>query len=167
MDDRQVTPQCFNVAGELAPVCAQLVLKCLYLTRTGRTDLTVDRKNMLARSVTQKNTACGQRSARLLSFTNHSKHCRPYGFVGNTMKDLQTLNVSRRIFCQRLPGFEIQSQVECHEYWDQKNTRPNFLRRFFSKNSVLPSQKQFRLTKVEKGWVYQHYNSSAKLYAST
>ena len=44
MDDHQVTPQCFNVAGELAPVCAQLVLKCLYLTRTGRTDLTVDRK---------------------------------------------------------------------------------------------------------------------------
>ena len=90
MDDRQVTPQCFNVAGELAPVCAQQVLKCLYLTRTGRTDLTVDRKNMLARSVTQKNTACGQRSARLLSFTNHSKHYRPYGFVGNTIKDLQT-----------------------------------------------------------------------------
>ena len=44
MDDRQVTPQYFNVAGELAPVCAQLVLKCLYLTRTGRTDLTVNRK---------------------------------------------------------------------------------------------------------------------------
>ena len=44
MDDPQVTPQYFNVVGELAPVCAQLVLKCKYLTRVGRTDLTVDRK---------------------------------------------------------------------------------------------------------------------------
>ena len=44
MDDPQVTPQYFNVVGELAPVCAQLVLKCKNLTSVGRKDLTVDRK---------------------------------------------------------------------------------------------------------------------------
>ena len=39
IDDHQIPPEYFETAGELSAVCAQMVIKCLYLARSGRPDL--------------------------------------------------------------------------------------------------------------------------------
>ena len=38
-DDHQLNPEEFQIRGDLAPVCAQIVRKCLYLARIGRPDV--------------------------------------------------------------------------------------------------------------------------------
>ena len=63
IDDHQLKPEDFEVAGELASICARVVLKCLYLARIGRPDLlwTV---NILARAVTKWTKACVEKKTR-------------------------------------------------------------------------------------------------------
>ena len=57
--------------GELADVCSQMVLKCLYLARIGKLDILWS-VNKLARSVTKWTQACDRRLARLISEENES-----------------------------------------------------------------------------------------------
>ena len=52
----------YETTGELSPVCAQVVLKCLYLARIGRPDLLWS-ENTLARSVKQVEQSLRQRLA--------------------------------------------------------------------------------------------------------
>ena len=54
MDDHQCSPEIFESEGELARVCAQIVLQCLYFARIGRPDL-------LARPVTKWIIACDKK----------------------------------------------------------------------------------------------------------
>ena len=72
MDGHPCVPEDFNITGELASECAQIVLKCL--ASIGSPDLfwTV---NVLARSVTKWNKA---RDKRLISYINHAQQYRQY-----------------------------------------------------------------------------------------
>ena len=67
--------------GELSTVCSQIVLKCLFLARIGRLDISV---NKLARAVTKWTKACDKRLNRLISHIYHTCEYRQYCYVGNT-----------------------------------------------------------------------------------
>ena len=71
--------------GELSNVCSQIVLKCLYLARIGRPDISWS-VNKLARSITKWTKACDKRLNRLISFIHHHCEYRQYCHVGNTAK---------------------------------------------------------------------------------
>ena len=66
-------------------ICYRIVLNCLQLARIGRPDLlwTV---NLLARSVTKWNRACGLRPARLTSYIHITSNYRHYCHVVNQPK---------------------------------------------------------------------------------
>ena len=57
--------------GELSQVCSQIVLKCLYLARTGRPDILWS-VNKLAQSITRWTKACDKRLNRLISIFHHT-----------------------------------------------------------------------------------------------
>ena len=71
--------------GELAQVCSQIVLKCLYLARIGRPDILWS-VNKFARSITKWTKACDKRLNRLISYVHHTCEYRQYCHVGNTAK---------------------------------------------------------------------------------
>ena len=83
---------------ELSEVCSQIVLRCLYLARTGRLDILWS-VNELARWVTQWTQACDRRFARPTSSIHYTRFptkmsCWKHG------KPSQTGFVSRlRVFC--------------------------------------------------------------------
>ena len=81
MDDHQFEEENGSV-GELS-VCSQIVLKCLYLARTGRPDI-FRSVNKLALAVTKWTKACDKRLARLISYTHHTSEFKQYCHVGNT-----------------------------------------------------------------------------------
>ena len=66
LDDHHFKKEELESVGELSEVCSQIVLKCLYLARTGRLDILWS-VNKLARSITTWTKACDQRFARLIS----------------------------------------------------------------------------------------------------
>ena len=57
-DDHHFKEEELKSVEELSKVCSKIVLKCLYLARTGRPDI-VWSVNMLARSITEWTKACG------------------------------------------------------------------------------------------------------------
>ena len=85
IDDHHHLEEEMKSVGELSQVCSQIVLKCLYLARTGRLDIlwTV---NKLARSITKWTKACDKRLNRLISYIHHTCEYKQYCYVGNTTK---------------------------------------------------------------------------------
>ena len=71
--------------GELLNTCSQIVLKCLYLARIGRTDILWS-VNKLARSITKWTRTCDKRLNRLISYIHHTCEYKQYCHVGNTAK---------------------------------------------------------------------------------
>ena len=71
--------------GELSQVCSQIVLKCLYLARIGRSDILWS-VNKLAQSITKWTKACDKRLNRLMSYIQHTCEYKQYCHVGNTAK---------------------------------------------------------------------------------
>ena len=71
--------------GELSKVCPQIVLKCFFLARTGRLDISWF-VNKLARAITEWTRACDKRLNRLISYIHHTCECRQRCHVGNTAK---------------------------------------------------------------------------------
>ena len=69
--------------GEWSKVCSQIVLKCLYLARIGRPDISWS-VNKLARAITEWTIACDKRSARLISCFHHTSEFKQYCHEGNT-----------------------------------------------------------------------------------
>jgi len=86
IDDHLLAPEDFINKGVLAPVCAKIVLKALYLSRLARPDLfwTV---NALAREVTRWNVACDKRLHRLISYIEHTKQYTMTSFIGDELQD--------------------------------------------------------------------------------
>ena len=84
MDDHQFKEEEeIGSVGELSKVCAQIVLKCLYLARTGRPGVLWS-VNKLARAFTKWTKACDKRLCRLISYIHHTCEYRPHCYVGNT-----------------------------------------------------------------------------------
>ena len=71
LDDHHFEEEENGSVGELSIVCSHIVLKCLYLARTGRPDISWS-VNKLARAVTKWTKACDKRLARLIFV--HSLH---------------------------------------------------------------------------------------------
>ena len=69
--------------GELSTVRSQIVLKFLYLARTGRPDITWS-ANKLARAVTKWAKSRDKRLVRLISYIHHTSEFKQYCHVGNT-----------------------------------------------------------------------------------
>ena len=74
-----------NLVGELSNTCSQIVLKCLYLARIGRPDISWS-VNKLARSITKWTKACDKRLNRLISYIHHTSEYKQYCHVENTSK---------------------------------------------------------------------------------
>ena len=85
IDDHQFKEEEIGSVGELSKVCAQIVLKCLYLARIGRPDILWS-VNKLARSITKWTKACDKRLNRLISYIHHTCEYKQYCHVGNTAK---------------------------------------------------------------------------------
>ena len=77
--------KCVDRYCELAKVCSQIVLKCLYLARVGRSDMQWS-VNKLARDITKWTRACDKRLARFISYIYHTCEYKQYCHVGNTTK---------------------------------------------------------------------------------
>ena len=70
LDDHRFKQELESV-GEKSLVCSQIVLKCLYLARTGRPDILWS-INKFARAVTKWTQACDRRLARMISYIQHT-----------------------------------------------------------------------------------------------
>ena len=81
-DDHQCKEE-LGYVGELPKVCSQIVIKCLYLARSGRPDILWS-VNKLARTVTKWTRPCDKRLARLISSFHHTSGLKQYCHVGNT-----------------------------------------------------------------------------------
>ena len=82
IDDHQIREEETGSVGELAKVCAQIVLKCLYLARIGRPDILWS-VNKLARSITKWTKASDGLLSRLISYI-HTNEFKQYCHVENT-----------------------------------------------------------------------------------
>ena len=78
IDSHLVPPEDCETTGKLSAVCAQIVLKCLFLTGTGRPDL-----------VTVWNNACDKRLLRLFKYINRTKHYRRFCHVVKRIADVR------------------------------------------------------------------------------
>ena len=82
LDDHQFTEGHESV-GELSTVCSQVVLKCLYLARIGRPDISWS-VNKFARAIAKWTRECDKRLARLISNIHHTYDYKQCCHVGNT-----------------------------------------------------------------------------------
>ena len=85
IDDHHFKEEETKSVGELSDTCSQIVLKCLYLARTGRPDILWS-VNKLARSITKWTKACDKRLNRLILYAHHTSEYKQYCHVGNTAK---------------------------------------------------------------------------------
>ena len=90
IDDHHFKEEEMKSVGELSQVCSQIVLKCLYLARSGRPDI-IWSVNKLARSITKWAKACDKRLNRLISYIHHTCEYKQYCYVGNTEKHVEEL----------------------------------------------------------------------------
>ena len=72
-----------RICWKIVKICAQIVLKCLYLARIGRSDILCS-VNKLARTITKCTRACDKRLARLISYVRHTSKFKQCCQVGNT-----------------------------------------------------------------------------------
>ena len=85
IDDHHLKEEEMKSVGELSQVCSQIVLKCLYLARIGRSDI-LCLVNKLARSIPKWSKACDKRLNRLISCIHHTCEYKQHCYVGNTAK---------------------------------------------------------------------------------
>ena len=116
LDDHQFKEEELGSVGELAKVCSQIVLKCLYLARIGRPDILWS-VNKLARAVTKWTRACDKRLARLISYIHHTCDYKQCCHVGNTAKQCRLGTVSRLRFCRRSWRLKIDLRVNFVHIW--------------------------------------------------
>ena len=98
-------PKLVGKTGGLAPTCAHIVLKSLYLARIARRDL-LRTFTMVALSVTKWNQALlVEMLMRLISYINHTKHHRQYVVLLD--RTFRTANYFRTHFRCRCERFQI------------------------------------------------------------
>ena len=77
LDDHHLKREEFESVGKLSKTCAQIVFKCLYLTRIGRF-WHFWSVNKFARAVTKWTRACDRRLARSIAYIHHTSDYRQY-----------------------------------------------------------------------------------------
>ena len=82
IDDHHFKEETKSV-GEVSSTCSQIVLKCLYLARIGRPDISWS-VNQLARSITKWTKARDKRLNRLISYIHHTSEYKQFCHLGNT-----------------------------------------------------------------------------------
>ena len=75
--DHQLKEEEMVSVGELAKVCSQIVVTCLYLARIGSPDILWS-VNKLARAITKWTGACDKRLARLISEIHHTSDYKQF-----------------------------------------------------------------------------------------
>ena len=125
LDDHQFKNEELETVGELSAVCAQIVLKCLYVACIGRPDISRI-VTYLARHVTKWKRAGDKRLARLISYVC-SSHCNLQTILSRweQSKWLQIRLVPRRRFRWILDRLFIEHFRE-----------PNFSANFIAKNRI-------------------------------
>ena len=81
LDDHHFKEEELKSVGDLAKVCSQIVVKCLYLARIGRPDILWS-VNKLARSITKWTKACDKRLSRLIPYIHHTFEYKQHCYVG-------------------------------------------------------------------------------------
>ena len=94
IDDHHFKEEMKSV-GELTQVCSQIVLRCLYLVRSGRTDILWSVNISLHDRLQSGPKPVTNVWHRLISYIHHACEHRYYCYVGNTAKAMQTGTVSR------------------------------------------------------------------------
>ena len=129
--------------GEISAVCAEIVLKCLYLARTGRPDLLWS-VNTLARTVTKWNKECDKRLLKLINYINQTESYRQFCHVGMKLK-IATLVCSKMLHLNVICGIYNQRQEVFCACWDHTRlfpfhrcarSKPQFLRAVLSLTQV-------------------------------
>ena len=82
-DDHQFKEEELGFVGELSKVCFRIVLKCLYLARIGRQNLSWS-ISKFARTFTKWTGVCDKRLVCLISYIHYTSHLKQYCHVGNT-----------------------------------------------------------------------------------
>ena len=119
LDDHQSKQEELESVGELSEVCSQIVLKCLYLARIGRPDISWS-VNELARAVTKWTQACDRRLARLISYIVTTDNI--------VMWATQLSNVDWVYFKTLLATLRIQNQCRVESYHGgQHDCQPVFV----------------------------------------
>ena len=108
----------------MSKVCAQIVLKCLYLARFGRPDILWS-VNKLARAITKWTKAFDKRLARLIYHIHHTSELKQYCYVGSTVQQC------------RLGLFQDSDFAGDPE--DSKSTSGGIFHAFFGKSRVFGS----------------------------
>ena len=93
LDDHLLPPQDTVEPGQLAPIAARIILKCLYIARIGRPDI-LFAVNVLARQVRTWTRACDKRLERLIAYIHNTTKFTQHCYVGNTPDQCQ-----RGLFC--------------------------------------------------------------------
>ena len=112
IDDHHFKEEELKFVGELSKVCSQIVLKCLYLARIGRSDILLS-GNKLARSITKWTKACDKWLSRLISYIHHTCDYKQYCHV---VTHWQTMQIWLR-FCTRSWGFKIYIRWNIVRFW--------------------------------------------------
>ena len=82
LDDHHFKEEEIGSVGELSTVCSQIVLKCLFLVRSGRPDILWS-VNKFSRAVTKWTEAYDKRLARLISCIHRTCEFRQCCYLGN------------------------------------------------------------------------------------
>ena len=80
IDDHQFKEEEIGSVGKFSKVCAQIVLKCMYLARIGRRDILWS-VNKLARAITKWTRACDKRLTGVISHIHHTSEFKQYCHV--------------------------------------------------------------------------------------
>ena len=80
IDDHQFKEEEIGSVGKFSKVCAQIVLKFLYLARIGRRDILWS-VNKLARAITKWTRACDKRLTGVISHIHHTSGFKQYCHV--------------------------------------------------------------------------------------
>ena len=116
LDDNHVKEEELKSVGELSKVCAQIVLKCLYLARIGRPDIPGS-VNKLARSITKWTKASAKRLNRLIS--TFIKHVNTNNIVMcETLPNNPEWDCFKTPILQEILRIQNLHQVEHCAFWE-------------------------------------------------
>ena len=157
MYDHLISLEDYERTGRLIAVCAQIVLKCMWLASSGRPDLLWS-VNTLKRSVTTWNKVCGKKLPRSIRYSSQTKKQRQFCHVKIKLQ-IANLFFQDASFTGDLRDSKLTSggllceigQHECLQFRVCARSKPQLL-------AAVPSLKVCGATQVYRWIVYQLHN---------